>query len=643
MFADLVGFTAWCSVREPSQVFVLLETLYAAFDQIAKRRRVFKVETVGDCYVAASGLPEQRRDHAVNMARFAQSCLQKTTELMQRLEVQLGPDTGDLTIRIGLHSGPVTAGVLRGDRARFQLFGDTMNIAARMESTGAPGSIHLSEETANMLIESNKKHWVHMRHEKVDVKGKGYMQTYWLSTKLGGAAPSRKEGSTCGSDLSSSGNAVDDALADEIVGKRDRLVDWHVDVFSKLLRQIVVRRNAMEKARENQQAPITKVDAQLASVDPFMTKGRTCFNELKEIIMLPTFDKSIAPHEQDIDTVELDPVAMSQLRDYIRTISHMYNDNAFHNFEHASHVTMSVSKLLSRIVMPADLIYESEEVDETFVRGEIASALHDNTYGITSDPLTQFAVVFSALIHDVDHSGIPNVQLAKENPELAAVFKNKSVAEQNSIVLAWDLLMDPSYKNLRAVICASDEEQTRFRQLVVQTVLATDIADKELKTLRNARWEDAFSENRKMEDPRITVNRKATIVIEHLIQASDVAHTMQHWHIYRKWNENFFQECYKAFLEGRTDKDPSLYWYEGEIGFFDYYVIPLARKLQECGVFGVASDEYLNYAIRNRKEWQERGEEVLAEMLQTIRNSKGNAPIRQCFFSPDSIHSQDAS
>ena len=77
MFADIVGFTAWSSAREPSQVFTLLETVYHAFDKIAKRRRVFKVETVGDCYVAVAGLPDPCPDHAVVMARFANECLVK--------------------------------------------------------------------------------------------------------------------------------------------------------------------------------------------------------------------------------------------------------------------------------------------------------------------------------------------------------------------------------------------------------------------------------------------------------------------------------------------------------------------------------------------------------------------------------------
>lgn len=86
------GFTAWSSgVREPSQVFTLLETVYRASDKIAKRRRVFKVETVGECYVAVTGLPNPRKDHTVAMARFARDCLAKMETLTKRLEVSLGP------------------------------------------------------------------------------------------------------------------------------------------------------------------------------------------------------------------------------------------------------------------------------------------------------------------------------------------------------------------------------------------------------------------------------------------------------------------------------------------------------------------------------------------------------------------------
>jgi class 3 adenylate cyclase len=157
-FADIVGFTAWSSVREPSQVFVLLETLYAAFDAIARRRRIFKVETIGDCYVAVAGLPEPMKDHAIVMAKFANDIMNQIHKLTCKLEVKLGPDTGDLTLRIGLHSGPVTAGVLRGERARFQLFGDTVNTAARMEQAGVKDKIQISQATADYIIAGGRRY-----------------------------------------------------------------------------------------------------------------------------------------------------------------------------------------------------------------------------------------------------------------------------------------------------------------------------------------------------------------------------------------------------------------------------------------------------------------------------------------------------
>ena len=233
-----------------------------------------------------------------------------------------------------------------------------------------------------------------------------------------------------------------------------------------------------------------------------------------------------------------------------------------------------------------------------------------------SDPLTQFAVILAALIHDVDHRGVPNNILANEEPELAAVYHNKAVAEQNSVDIAWECLMDPRFEQLRKCIYGDNEaELKRFRVLLVNCVMSTDIFDKELSALRKARWQKAFSvpdEDAATED----INRKATIVIEHLIQASDVSHTMQHWHVYQKWNEKLFQEIYTAYQLRRSEKDPSEGWYQGEIWFYDHYVIPLAKKLKDCGVFGVSSDEYLTYAENNRNEWEEKGEIIVKNMIE---------------------------
>jgi hypothetical protein len=186
--------------------------------------------------------------------------------------------------------------------------------------------------------------------------------------------------------------------------------------------------------------------------------------------------------------------------------------------------------------------------------------------------------------------------------------------------------MQDCYIDLRHTIYETEEEFKLFRQLLVNTVMATDIMDKELSDERKARWNAAFSEGAGADLSQDQIkNRKATIVIEHLIQASDVAHTMQHWHIYRKWNTRLFAEMHKAFIEGRAEKSPADFWYEGEIGFLRHYIIPLAMKLRSCGVFGVSANEYLSYAEQNLKEWELKGVEIVEEMVQSIAYSKAES------------------
>lgn len=237
------------------------------------------------------------------------------------------------------------------------------------------------------------------------------------------------------------------------------------------------------------------------------------------------------------------------------------------------------------------------------------------------DPLTQFAVIFSALIHDVDHAGVSNSALAGENPALGSFYKHKSIAEQNSVDLAWHILMGEDFTELRWAIYATEDEFRRFRQIVVNTVLATDLIDKDLKKQRSGRWNKAFQATsaEMIVNGRESANRKATIAIEYLIQAADVAHTMQPWQVYRKWNERLFREMYTANKDGRTRSNPTTFWYQGELGFFDFCVIPLARKLKESGLLGESdSEEYLRSAWKNRQLWEKEGVAVVAEMQKKI-------------------------
>ncbi|CAB9504693.1 Receptor-type guanylate cyclase gcy [Seminavis robusta] len=598
LFADIANFDAWSSTRAPTDVFILLETLFQAFDAIARRRRVYKVESVRDCYVAVCGLPESNPTHSITMARFGRDILSKTHLLTKALEVKLGPDTGDLDLRVGIHSGPVTAGVLRGDRCRFQLFGSTMNSCQdNLFQSGKPNKIQCSRETTEHLTKLGKGGWVCQRTDLPDTQGLGTGELYWVTV------PTERAGSTCSA--ASSDFRLSSTLHSGHDGRTKRLIDWNVEMLSNLMKEIVARRGGVS----------------VKSTKGAATESRKTLplEEVREIIELPAFDSQEASKQMSPEDVTLPLIVTKQLRQLVSTIACMYNDNPFHNFDHASHVVMSVIKLMGRIVGPSDIVGAVDEDNH-------AESLHDHTYGITSDPLTQFACAFSALIHDVDHVGVSNAQLVKEGVPIASKYGERSVAEQNSLDLSWDLLMGPEFEELRAFLFPSAAELTRFRQLVVNSVMATDIVDKDLKALRNGRWEKAFTSQvakSPTESPRDATNRKATIVIEHIIQASDISHTMQHWHVYRKWNQNLFEELYVAYLNGRMEKDPAEFWFKGEIGFFDFYIIPLTEKLKECGVFGVSSGEYLDYALKNKREWVANGEKAVAEMVDLARSKYG--------------------
>jgi len=178
MFADIAGFTSWSSAHTPQHVFRLLEALFKEFDRAAKKLGVFKVETIGDCYVAVCGLPNPCEDHAVVMSQFALVCQRKFNLVVNSLE-EIDADV--LRLRSGLHSGPITAGILRGEKSRFQLFGDTMNTAARMESSGIPTKVQISKETAERLTDADKSDWFIPRENMITLKGEeNAIQTYWL-------------------------------------------------------------------------------------------------------------------------------------------------------------------------------------------------------------------------------------------------------------------------------------------------------------------------------------------------------------------------------------------------------------------------------------------------------------------------------
>ncbi|EFJ47295.1 guanylyl and adenylyl cyclase family member [Volvox carteri f. nagariensis] len=197
LFADIKGFTVMSQQLHPARVMLFLDTLYNAFDLLLDECGCYKVETIGDCYMVCGGLfarpcggPEGGEmllggldpDHAAKVLRFAQ----QMASVASRLRTPLGEP---VEMRIGLHSGPCMSGVVGRRMPRFCLFGDTINTASRMESTGVPGRIHVSEATRNLLPHEP---W-EPRGEGIEVKGKGIMKTYLWAGDVGCLCPKMRD------------------------------------------------------------------------------------------------------------------------------------------------------------------------------------------------------------------------------------------------------------------------------------------------------------------------------------------------------------------------------------------------------------------------------------------------------------------
>ncbi|XP_077367856.1 guanylyl cyclase C [Festucalex cinctus] len=180
-FSDIVGFTTLCHYSTPMEVVDMLNEIYKNFDSVLDGHDVYKVETIGDAYMVASGLPKRNGNrHAVDIAHMALDIL----SFVGTFELHHLPGI-PLWIRIGVHSGPCAAGVVGNKMPRYCLFGDTVNTASRMESTGLPLRIHVSQSTINILQRTDCKFEYEQRGETY-LKGKGKEMTYWLTGVTGG-------------------------------------------------------------------------------------------------------------------------------------------------------------------------------------------------------------------------------------------------------------------------------------------------------------------------------------------------------------------------------------------------------------------------------------------------------------------------
>ena len=330
-----------------------------------------------------------------------------------------------------------------------------------------------------------------------------------------------------------------------------------------------------------------------------------------------------------------------------------------------------------------------------------------STFGIATDPLIKFCLVYAALIHDVDHEGIPNRQLSRESHPLALLYNDKSAAEQNSLKIAFSTLMEPRFAELRHTLCPTSEDQFEFRRIVIDLVMCTDIASPERMQITKSKWTEAFgtrSVKRPSDDglnmaasptpastssseaiatvtasrPRLVSVRRNSIgtnptrqytrrakdggklgikralhlkgstiefystagdtddpeavevrlrssaVLELMMNAADVAHTLQSFDNFVKWNKRLYEELHEAYEIGRCadgeEDDPSKDWFGNQLGFYEIYILPLARRLRKCGAFAPdAGEAFVQNAKNICRRWEYEGAAITDRMIEEVK------------------------
>jgi class 3 adenylate cyclase len=178
LFADVVDFTPFAEAHTPQETVAVLNELFTGFDRLVEQFGLEKIKTIGDAYMVVAGVPERREDHAEVLVEMALA-------MLAQVAAHEPMDGRTLQIRVGIASGPLVAGVIGERKFSYDLWGDTVNTAARMESSGIPGCIQVTEETCRLLA----GRYPFERREGVEVKGKGVMSTWTLDPT--GPDPSR--------------------------------------------------------------------------------------------------------------------------------------------------------------------------------------------------------------------------------------------------------------------------------------------------------------------------------------------------------------------------------------------------------------------------------------------------------------------
>lgn len=319
-FADIVGYTEISSHLSPTKVSNMLDRLYTKFDRLSRVHNVFKVETVGDAYMTVTNLAMEQADHVSIMAHFAIDAVDAAAgTLIDEDE----PSKGHVQIRVGFHSGPVASHVVGLRNPRYSIIGDTVNIAARMESSSAAGCIHCTSESARLLQIQAPELDVISRGP-IKIKGKGIMKTFWVKSST---PILRATNVFNGGDTSGSLRVSEDAMtaSERVLAENDRLVDINMKVLVKYLQRLVAARSVA-----------TQSNHVISEGHLDNSKEELPVQEITDTIQLPDYDPRISHALESTESVNLPTQVINQLRSFVTTMSKMYPNNPFHSFEVSS-------------------------------------------------------------------------------------------------------------------------------------------------------------------------------------------------------------------------------------------------------------------------------------------------------------------